>query len=94
MTMTPLLKKLNFKQQKEIIILNHPVEFKEELKAIELYTTVKTNLNNINEIEFALIFLKTLNKVNTILPLVNEKLKGDAIIWCAYAKKNFKKLSV
>lgn len=42
MTVTPLLKKLNFKQQKEILILNYPAEFEVELDAIKDCTTIKT----------------------------------------------------
>ena len=55
MTVTPLFKKLNFKQHKEILIVNHPTEFEAELNAIKDYIAVKTDIKSIAEIEFVLI---------------------------------------
>ncbi len=44
--MTPLFKKLNLKDQKEIVILNSPKSFDPELKNISEFTKVKTTLQS------------------------------------------------
>ena len=86
MTVTPLFKKLNFKQHKEILILNSPTEFGAELKAMQDCTTIKTDIKSINEMEFALTFVKTQTEIDKIVPLIDKKLKGDGIVWFAYPK--------
>lgn len=91
MTITPLFKKLNFKQQKEILILNHPPEFEMEFDGIKGCTTVKTDIKNVDEIEFVLSFVKAQEEINSLTPLINKKLKGDGTVWYAYPKKSSKK---
>jgi hypothetical protein len=91
MTITPLFKKLNFKQHKEILILNHPTEFEVQLDAIKACTIVETDMKNVYEIEFILTFVKTQEEINFITPLIDKKLKGDGIVWYAYPKKTSKK---
>ena len=91
MTTSPLFKKLNFKQQKEIYILNHPTEFEAEMHAIKTHTKVLTDRLNANEIEFVLIFVKTQQEINFIASLLDQKLKEDATVWYAYPKKSSKK---
>jgi len=92
--MTPLFKKLNFKQQKEILILNHPAEFEKELKDMKDYTIVKTNIGDSKEIEFVMTFVKTKADIDKITPTIHKKLKGDGIVWFAYPKGTSKKYKV
>ncbi|WP_028295738.1 hypothetical protein [Olivibacter sitiensis] len=89
--MTPLFKKLNFKQQKEICILNPPAEFETELNAVKDYAAIKTNIDETNELEFVLAFVKTQTDIDTLTPLIDKKLKGDGIVWYAYPKGTSKK---
>lgn len=89
--MTPLFKKLNYKQHKEILILNHPTEFEAEMNAMKDCSTITTNINNTNQIEFVLTFVKSKGETDTITPLINKKLKGDGIVWYAYPKGTSKK---
>jgi len=83
--MTPLLKKLNLKQQ-EVCISNHPEEFESELDAIRQVTPVKTSLHDIGEIEFVLVFVKTGQEIEAAATIVAQKLKGDGVVWFAYPK--------
>lgn len=48
--MTPLFKKLNFKNFKEIFIINHPDEFEVELVAMKNFTSVKTDISNTDDL--------------------------------------------
>ncbi|SFK31801.1 hypothetical protein [Proteiniphilum acetatigenes] len=91
MIVTPLFKKLNFKQHKEILIVNHPTEFEAELNAMKDYTTIKTDIKSVAEIEFVLIFVKAQAEVDTITPLIDKNLKGDGVVWFAYPKRTSKK---
>lgn len=87
---TPLLKKLNFKQPQEVLIMNAPQEFESELTAFKQHCRVQTDSNNCTEIEFVLTFIKNEKEINAITPLLAKKLKGDGIVWFAYPKKTFK----
>lgn len=89
--MTPLLKKLNYKQQKEVCLINPPEEFQVERKAIEKQAAVRTDLKGVKEIEFVLAFVKTRAEIKSLTPLIAKKLKGDGVVWYAYPKGTSKK---
>jgi len=89
--MTPLFKKLNFKDQDTIYILNPPGEFGKEQKAIEEFTSVRTGVGNAEAVEFVLCFVQTKAEVDELAPVIDDKLEGDGIVWFAYPKKSSKK---
>lgn len=91
MIVMPLFKKLNFKQHKEILVLNSPVEFGMEITEMHKCTTIKNDVKSISEIKFVLIFVKTQAEIETMIPLINEKLIADGIVWFAYPKGTSKK---
>ncbi|MEO1547480.1 MAG: hypothetical protein AAFU74_12095 [Bacteroidota bacterium] len=91
MTVTPLFKKLNFKNHEQILVLNPPTEFEQELYAIKNFAVVETDIENIDEIEFVLAFVKDPNAINVLSSKIDEKLKGDGLVWFAYPKKTSKK---
>ena len=92
--MTPIFKKLNFKDQKEICILNVPSEFSGELIAMKNFTTIKTDINECVTIEFILTFVKSKTEIDNLFPTIDYKLKGDGIVWFAYPKGTSKKYKV
>lgn len=92
--MTPTFKKLNYKEQKEICVINHPPEFYGEVEAMKMTTSVKTDINKCRELEFILIFVKSVAEVEAIVTAIDEKLKGDSIVWFAYPKGTSKKYKV
>jgi len=89
--MTPLFKKLNFKQQNEICILNHPSEFEAEMNDMNGYTTIRTNIDDSKDIEFVLTFVMTKADIDNVAPDIHKKVKGDGIVWFAYPKGTSKK---
>lgn len=89
--MTSLLKKLNFKNQKVIYILNHPEDFENELKEMEKFASIKTDLHKSNEIEFVLTFVYNKKDIDKFAIEIDKKLKGDGIVWFAYIKKSSQK---
>lgn len=91
--MTPLFKKLNFKGQKEICIINSPAEFDEEMKAMKNETSIKMKPADWTNEGFIISFVKTKKEIETIAAALQKKLQGDPIIWFAYPKKTSKKYS-
>ncbi len=89
--MTPIFKKLNFKQHKEIVIVNQPAGFKAETDAMRDFTMIQTDVKNVTEVAFVLVFVETQTDIDTITPLIDKKLKGDGVVWYAYPKKTSKK---
>ena len=92
--MTPLFKKLNFKMQKQICILNSPAEFEKEAEEIKKVTSLITNMRDCKKVEFILSFVKTKKEIETISSGLAKKIEGDAIVWFAYPKKTSKKYNV
>lgn len=89
--MTPLFKKLNLKEQKAVLILNHPTEFQSEIEVMQKEVSIITKTDDICEIEFVLTFVKTKAEIDNITPIINKKLKGDGVVWFAYPKRTSKK---
>lgn len=89
--MTLLFKKLNFKEQKEIYVLNHPLAFESEMEAMKGVTVIKTSLIDCKDIEFILVFVKIREEIANVATTINKKLKTDGIIWFAYPKGTSKK---
>jgi hypothetical protein len=91
--MTPLFKKLNFKGQKAILALNHPRSFETELHTMQGVTQIVNSESEIEEIEYAIIFVTTKVQIDEYAAAIMPKFKGDAILWFCYPKgtsKNYK----
>jgi hypothetical protein len=95
-SMDALLKKLNFKEEEKILVLNSPPEYKGLLEDFSKSTKVLTNikeLENDQGIKFALIFLFKQEDITKLIPLSIELLEGDAKLWLSYPKKSSSKYS-
>jgi hypothetical protein len=66
--MTPLFKKLNFKDQQHLLITNAPASFNSEIKSmfqlLQISTSVKANQ------DFLLFFVSTLKEINTAVKAI------------------------
>lgn len=89
--MTPLFKKLNFKSHLHILSINHPDSFQEELTAMQSETIISTDVDDIEQVEFVIIFGTTLAEVENYTHQVAPKLAPDAVFWFCYPKKSSKK---
>jgi hypothetical protein len=92
--MTPLFKKLNFKNQKEIFIINPPKEFELEQKEISAFVTLKNKLVQTEPIEFVLSFVKSKEEIENLTQTIIPLLKEDALLWFAFPKGSSKKYKV
>jgi hypothetical protein len=90
-TMTPLFKKLNYKEQKEIIAINAPKSFTDELTSMKSNAKIVTDLNKASNVEFAICFLTTQPEIDDFISKVDGKVNGDATIWICYPKSSSKK---
>ncbi len=90
--MTPLFKKLNFKNQKTIIVLNAPASFAPEMAAMSGLTTFQNDFETETTADFVLAFATKQAEVNAFAAQFSEKTTGDVVIWVAYPKGSSKKL--
>ncbi len=57
--MTQLFKKLNFKGHKTIVAINYPKSLEAKLSAMQRFAQIATDVNSIEEVEFANCFVTT-----------------------------------
>ncbi|MGD1846017.1 MAG: hypothetical protein ACFB10_11545 [Salibacteraceae bacterium] len=88
---SPLFKKLNYKAQEVVCILNAPHEFEPELRAIEGQVKVVYQLDASCPLTFFLAFVQSPEEVEALATTVAQQLEGDGIVWFAYPKKSSKK---
>ena len=89
--MTPTFKKLNYKDDKQILVLNPPQSFDTELNIMAETATIFKSENEISEIEFALVFVTKRHETDDIISALFPKLKGDVVLWFCYPKGTSKK---
>lgn len=89
--MTPLFKKLNFKNHKEMLVLHAPDSFQQELQQMAGIAAVLQSTEAIENIEFAIVFVLRKDEIESALSAIYPKLKGDAILWFCYPKTSSKK---
>ena len=89
--MNVLFKKLNFKAQEVIYVLNSPKSFQPEIADMKTYCEVKTVLNEGENIEFVLLFATKQEELDHHALLFEQQSKGDVVIWFAYPKGSSKK---
>ncbi len=91
--MTPLFKKLNYKDQPNIVAVNSPKTFDNELEKMSSKATIIKTLSKVDQTEFALCFVTSQAEIDDFISIIYQKLKGDAIIWLCCPKmtsKNYK----
>lgn len=88
--MSAIFKKLNLKDQAEILVINSPESFEAELSSLK-HVSIKRSAEDVKEVLFSLAFVTKQVEVDTIAKAVAEKSKGDALVWFAYPKGSSKK---
>ncbi len=87
----PIIKKLNWKSQEEVVVLNSPESFKPILSEWSSFITIKNNLKNIKKINFILIFVTKKSEINSTIIKINKLFEDDVVLWFAYPKGSSKK---
>jgi len=89
--MTELFKKLNFKDHKQILVVNAPQSFGEELSLMEESTQVAQFIEKAGEVEFTLGFVIDQLAIENFIHSIQPKLAADPIVRIAYPKASSKK---
>jgi hypothetical protein len=89
--MNPVFKKLNFKGQSPVFIINSPDSFKKEIDEIRSEAEIKTSLAKAKDISFFLAFVIKQKDVDDLVATVVPAISRDAVIWFAYPKGTSKK---
>ncbi|GAB4496973.1 MAG: hypothetical protein OHK0019_29690 [Saprospiraceae bacterium] len=89
--MDAIFKKLNFKNQPEILVINHPVSFQPNLDAMAGLAKIQTEVADVGKIQFALAFVTKQNEVDMLATQIAAKTEGDALVWFAYPKGTSKR---
>lgn len=89
--MTALFKKLNFKGQPHVLALNVPESFNAELVKMSAYAKIIRRIDDISEVEFAIVFVTKQHEIDQFANAIFPNLKGDAVWWFCYPKGSSKK---
>lgn len=88
--MTPLFKKLNFKDQQSIVVLNAPESFEAELRALS-GVVVSRKIGQRDKLDFGIAFVVTQKQLDEASAAFAAAADGDAILWVAYPKSTSKR---
>jgi hypothetical protein len=83
--MNGLWKKLNLKEQQEIVILNAPESLAAKLE-VPAPVRVQQRISAVKELTFALAFVLKKKELDKLAAALVTKASGDAVIWFAYPK--------
>lgn len=89
--MTPLFKKLNWKDEASIYVLDAPDSFLPEMKAMEGFTAIKRSFTGKANAGFIIGFCLQKSTVDELARKASECLEGDGLLWIAYPKGTSKK---
>lgn len=95
--MNAVLKKMQYKGDEEIIVLNSPVEFTRHFNEISYSAKILSDYKKIKKNKkfgFILIFVKTCAEVEKYSSLAKSNLAEDGNLWFAYPKKSSKRYQV
>lgn len=87
---TPLFAKLNLKDQKSLVILNAPQEFESEVARLEGVEVIR-DAGLVAGFDFFMAFVTRQEEVEKLLPMIEKKAKGDAVLWLVYPKGTSRK---
>jgi hypothetical protein len=82
--------KMNLKDHKQILVVDAPASFENELAALKDVEIVR-DLKKAKAVSFSLAFVTTQAQVDALGPAIARKVEGDAIVWFAYPKGSSKK---
>jgi hypothetical protein len=89
--MNAIFKKLNYKDQDQIFVVNAPKSFEKEVDEMGKLTSIKTNLGAAKEVEFFLGFVTKQKEVDDLTKKVAPIINGDGLLWFAYPKGSSQK---
>lgn len=89
--MNAIFKKLNFKGQPAIYVINPPDSFISDMEEMKTNATVKTSLAAAKDVAFVLAFVTRQKEVDELAKKIGGLISGDGLVWFAYPKGTSKK---
>ena len=89
--MDAVFKKMNFKDSKNIVVINSPASFEANIDAMQGLTTFVHDLGAVDKTDFILAFCTKQAEVDAVGIEAAVKLVGDGLLWFAYPKGTSKK---
>jgi hypothetical protein len=89
--MTPLFKKLNYKNQAEMLIVNPPNSFFTEMELMKESALISTDLSVNSRTGFILAFVTKLSEVEKLSQQLVQQIEPNGVLWFAYPKQSSKK---
>ena len=90
--MSNIWRKLNLKEQREILVSCAPASFEAAIAELE-NVRVHRSLSDCDAITFLLAFVTKREEIKHLAKVIGKKAEGDAIIWMAYPKGSSKRLT-
>ena len=88
--MKTLFQKLKLENQQEILILNEPDGFVAQFQELVGIDVIES-LILVNKVEFALVFVETIEEFESQIITLLPKLKDDVILWITHPGQICKK---
>ncbi len=89
--MNALLKKLNFKNQAQLLLVNMPLDLENLIIEFSKDVKITNDFKTANNIEFTLIFVTTFKDVETYIKQLHKNLTDTALLWFCFPKQSSKK---
>jgi len=89
--MNAIFKKLNYKDQDKIYVVNAPKSFEKETDEMQTITALKISVGAAKEVEFFLAFVTKQKEVDDLAKKIAPLVRGDGLLWFAYPKGSSKK---
>ncbi len=85
-----VFKKLNLKDQAEIVVIDPPASFEPELASLQ-GVAVRRSLDNAAQVQFSLAFVTQQAQIDALAGQIAARIEGDAVVWFAYPKASSKR---
>ncbi len=89
--MSDIFKKLNYKDQAAIHVINAPDSFSGAVDEMRSIAVVRHSLSKAKGVNFAIAFATKQAEVDKFAQQAGRSSEGDAVIWVAYPKGSSKK---
>lgn len=88
--MSAAFKKLNLKDQTEVVVLDAPASFEPEIAALQ-GVAVQRSVDDVTRVQFSLAFVTRQEQIDQAAGQIAQKVDGDAAVWFAYPKGSSKR---
>lgn len=85
-----MFKKLNLKDQPEIVVMNAPSTFETELVRLAPVSVLR-DVKEVKRVDFAMVFATTRAELDRASRALIDKADEDPTLWIAYPKKSSKR---